>query len=107
MSSDVYQRIKANPKFHELVAKRSRFAWTLAIVTLVLFYGFVLTVAFNPELLGKFVSPGSSMLTVGVLVELLMFILFWILTAVYVRRANTEFDALNQQIINDAVKGGK
>ena len=68
---------------------------------------FVLTVAFKPELLGKFVSPGSSMLTVGVLVELLMFILFWILTAVYVRRANTEFDALNQQIINDAVKGGK
>ena len=107
MSSDVYQRIKANPKFHELVAKRSRFAWTLAIVTLVLFYGFVLTVAFKPELLGKFVSPGSYMLTVGVLVELLMFILFWILTAVYVRRANTEFDALNQQIINDAVKGGK
>ena len=45
--------------------------------------------------------------TVGVVIELCMFILFWVLTALYVRRANTEFDALNQEIIRDAQKGIK
>ena len=106
MSSAIYERVRANPKFHELVAKRGRFAWTLAFVVLTLFYGFVMVVAFTPKVLGEPVSAGS-MLTVGVAVELFLFILFWVLTAVYVRRANTEFDSINQQILRDAAQGGK
>jgi uncharacterized membrane protein (DUF485 family) len=106
MSSAMYERMRANPKFQQLVTKRGRFAWTLAITVLVLFYGFVLTVAFSPATLGKPLSEGS-MLTVGVAVELFMFIFFWVLTAVYVRRANSEFDSLTQEIVKDAWKEGK
>ena len=40
----------------------------------------------------------------GVALGLFMFISFWILTAYYVRRANTEFDALTAEIIKDAQK---
>lgn len=103
MSSAMYASIRQNPKFKELVAKRTAFAVTLAVITLVLFYGFVMVVAFNPTSLGQSVSEGS-MLTVGVAVELFMFIFFWVLTAVYVRRANSEFDAMTQEIIKDAWK---
>lgn len=106
MSSAMYERMRVNPKFQELVSKRSRFAWTLAAIVLTLFYGFVMVVAFNPASLGKPVSEGS-MLTVGVAVELFMFVFFWMLTAFYVRRANTEFDSLNQEIIKDAWKENK
>ena len=106
MSSAMYQRMRANPKFQELVARRSRFAWTLALVVLIMFYGFVMTVAFNPLSLGQPVSEGS-MLTVGVAVELFMFIFFWVLTALYVKRANTEFDSLTQEIVREAWKENK
>lgn len=106
MSSAMYQRMRANPKFQELVQKRGRFAWSLAIVVLAMFYGFVMTVAFNPTALGQAVSEGS-MLTVGVAVELFMFIFFWVLTALYVRRANTEFDSLTQDIVRAAWKEEK
>ena len=106
MSSAMYERMRANPKFRELVARRGRFAWTLAAIVLVMFYGFVLTVAFNPTSLGKPVSEGS-MLTVGVAVELFMFIFFWVLTAVYVKRANGEFDALTQEVVKEAWKDNK
>jgi uncharacterized membrane protein (DUF485 family) len=34
MSSEVYERIRRNPKFEELVNKRGRFAWTLTAVVL-------------------------------------------------------------------------
>jgi cation/acetate symporter len=98
--------MRANPKFQQLVTTRGRFAWTLAITVLVLFYGFVLTVAFSPATLGEAVSEGS-MMTVGVAVELFMFIFFWILTAVYVRRANGEFDSLTQEIVKEAWKENK
>lgn len=106
MSTEMYRKMQANPKFRELVQRRGRFAWTLAAVVLLMFYGFVMTVAFNPTALGKPVSEGSQ-LTVGVAVELFMFIFFWVLTAVYVKRANSEFDTMTQEVIRDAWEEGK
>ena len=103
MSSEIYERMRGNPKFQTLVSRRGRFAWTLAILVLGMFYGFVLTVAFWPALLGRPVLPGST-LTIGVAMEFFMFVFFWVLTAVYVRRANGEFDELTQGIVKDAQK---
>jgi len=103
MSEVVYAHIRENPKFKELVARRSRFAWTLSVIVLTLFYGFVMTVAFMPASLGQPIAEGS-MITVGVVAELFMFIFFWGLTALYVRRANTEFDAINQEVVSAAWK---
>jgi len=106
MSSVMYERMRENPKFRELVAKRGRFAWTLAAIVLTMFYGFVMVVAFAPESLGQPIAEGSRW-TVGLVAELFMFIFFWVLTAVYVRKANTEFDALSQEIVRDAWKENK
>jgi cation/acetate symporter len=106
MSSAMYQHMRANPKFQELVARRGRFAWTLSLIVLTMFYGFVLIVAFNPASLGQPIAEGTRW-TIGVSLELFMFIFFWILTAVYVKRANTEFDALNQEVIKEAWKEKK
>lgn len=102
----MYERMRANPKFQELVTRRGRYAWTLAFIVLSMFYGFVMVVAFNPVALGQPVSEGS-MWTVGVVVELFMFVFFWVLTALYVRRANSEFDALTQEIVKEAWKENK
>jgi uncharacterized membrane protein (DUF485 family) len=103
MSEVVYAHIRENPQFKLLVARRSRFAWTLAAIVLTLFYGFVMAVAFIPTSLGQPIVEGS-VITVGVVAELFMFIFFWGLTALYVRRANTEFDAINQEVVAAAWK---
>ncbi|PKO87704.1 MAG: DUF485 domain-containing protein [Betaproteobacteria bacterium HGW-Betaproteobacteria-12] len=102
----MYERMRANPKFQELVSRRERFAWILAFIVLTMFYGFVMVVAFSPASLGQPIAEGSRV-TVGVAVELFMFIFFWLLTALYVRRANTEFDALTQEIVKEAWKEQK
>lgn len=106
MSSAMYERMRANPKFEELVTRRGRFAWILALIVLTMFYGFVMVVAFSPASLGQPIAEGS-MVTIGVAVELFMFIFFWVLTALYVRRANTEFDALTQEVVKEAWKENK
>ena len=103
MSSEMYQSMRSNPSFQELVRRRGRFAWTLSAIVLTVFYGFVMVVAFKPDLLALPVSQGSA-LTVGVAAGLVMFSSFWILTALYVRRANGEFDALTADIVNEARK---
>ena len=106
MSSEMYEHMRANPKFQKLVAKRGRFGWTLAFIVLGMFYGFVLLVAFKPALLGRPIYAGS-MVTIGVAFELFMFIFFWVLTAVYVRKANGEYDELTADLIKDAWKENK
>ena len=106
MSSEMYERMRTDPKFQRLVARRGRFAWTLAFIVLGMFYGFVLVVAFKRALLGRPLVAGG-MLTIGVAVELFMFIFFWVLTAVYVRRANGEFDEMTQEIVKAAQKENK
>lgn len=106
MTNPTYEKIRNNPKFQQLVSKRSRFAWTLSLVTLVAFYGFVMLVAFQPATVGAPLSEGSKY-TLGVVVELAMFVCFWLMTWAYVRRANGEFDAMTQEIIREATRGGQ
>jgi uncharacterized membrane protein (DUF485 family) len=102
MSSEMYDRIRENPKFKELVSKRERLAWTLTGIVLVLFFGLFMTVAFNPTVLA--IRLGESFVTTGLLFGLTQFILFWVLTAVYVKRANSEFDALTEQLLRESMK---
>jgi len=102
MSSEMYARIQKNPKFTELVSKRERLAWTLTGIVLVLFFGLFMTVAFNPGLLA--IRLGDGFVTTGLLIGLAQFILFWVFTAVYVVRANSEFDTLTEQLLYESAK---
>ena len=101
MSSAMYEHMRSNPKFQSLVRTRGRFAGILSAIVLAGFYGFVMLVAFKPALLGTPVREGAA-LTIGVAMGLTIFVSFWLLTALYVRRANTEFDALTEEIVKEA-----
>ena len=103
MSSEVYERIRRNPKFDELVSKRSRFAWTLTAVVLGLYFIFIMIVAFNPTMLAKPIWDGG-VATIAWPIGAGLILLFWLLTGVYIRRANTEFDDINSEIIRGAIE---
>jgi uncharacterized membrane protein (DUF485 family) len=98
MSRAVYERIRTNPKFQELSGRRRRLAITLSAVVLVSYYGFMMIVAFAPTLLARPLASGS-MTSVGVPVVAGLVVLYWLLTGIYVRRANAEFDVLNDEIV--------
>ncbi len=103
MSSAVYEKIRNNPRFDELVGKRSRFAWTLSAIVLVLYFSFVMVVAFKPQLLATPLVSGS-VTTIAWPIGAGIVLLFWILTGVYIRRANREFDEINSQLVKEALK---
>ena len=97
MQQDLVHAIKSNPKYHELVSKRRTFAWTLAIIMLVIYYGFILIIAFNKEFLSQPLWSGS-ITTVGIPIGLGVIISAFVLTGIYVFRANSEFDRLTNEI---------
>lgn len=97
---DNARRILENPKFQELVSKRSAFAWTLSVAMLIIYFGFILLVAFGKGFLGT--PIGSGVMTFGILVGLFVIFSAFILTGIYVRKANGEFDELNRQIMQES-----
>jgi uncharacterized membrane protein (DUF485 family) len=101
MNEDVLKRVQSNPKFLELVHKKTSLGWTLSAVMLVIYYGFILLLAFAPKVLGTPLSAGS-VTTVGIPIGVLIILSAFVLTGVYVRKANTEFDQLNQEIVEEA-----
>ena len=100
---NVLDRVTANPKFHEFIAMRSRYSIIMAIVSAAAYYGFILLVAFNKEFLATKVAAGATM-SLGVPIGVGVIVFTIILTWIYVRRANTEFDATNEAIIKEAQK---
>lgn len=100
---NIQAKIRSNPKFAELVGKRTRFAIILSLLVLVPYYSFMMITAFNPGLLGQPLSDGS-IITVGWPVGAILIIGSWLLTGVYIKRANGEFDSLNEQILKEARK---
>lgn len=95
-----YQTIMNNPKFKALVSERSSIAWTLSIVMLAIYLGFILLVAYAKGFLGT--PLGSGVMTYGIPIGLFVIISAFILTGIYVRKANARFDDLTRQIVEES-----
>ncbi|MBC8946853.1 MULTISPECIES: DUF485 domain-containing protein [Xenorhabdus] len=103
MNADIYQEVENNPRFKELVEKRGRFAGLLSIIMLMLYVGFIFLIAFAPEWLGTPLYEGSSV-TRGIPVGIGIIFISFILTGIYVVRANGEFDRLTSTILKEVGK---
>lgn len=100
MTPDSVDTIKRHPLYSELVRKRSIFGWTLTVVMLIIYYGFILIIAFSPKTLATPLTAGS-VTTVGIPVGVAVIVSAFILTGIYVWRANGEFDRLTKAIRED------
>lgn len=96
MTKEQVEQVKNNPKYQKLVSERSKFAWTLSIIMLVVYYAFIMTIAFSPETLGT--KIGSGVMTLGIPVGIAIIFIAFILAGLYVRRANGEFDQLTKEV---------
>jgi len=73
-----------------VTAARWRIALSLTVAMMVVYFGFILLVAFDKPLLGRMLAPGLSL---GVLLGALVIVAAWVLTWIYIHWANTHYDA--------------
>lgn len=97
MQDDLVARIAAHPQYIQLKRRRDRFGWTLAVLMLAVYYGFVLLVAFDKELLARRI--GDGVMTLGMPVGFGVIVFTIAITGYYVRRANAEFDTLSDAVV--------
>jgi uncharacterized membrane protein (DUF485 family) len=102
MSTAVYQQIRSNRRYPEMVARRRRLSVWMATIVLGTFFGFILVVAFDPKLLATPLAEGMAT-TIAIPIGVAMIVVYWLLTGLYVRRAS-HFDKINVDILHEVLK---
>lgn len=100
MAADL-EKITRNPKFDELVKSRSSLGWTLTWIMLAIYLGFIILVAFDKSLLAAPIVAGKVM-SWGVPIGLFVIVSAFVLTGIYVSKANAKYDSLTRQIVEES-----
>jgi uncharacterized membrane protein (DUF485 family) len=96
LEQDLVRRVKSDPNYQKLVKTRSRYGWMLAWSVMIVYYGFTSLNAFDKEYMAS--KIGHGVMSWGVPLGLFVILFTIAVTAIYVRRANREFDALTDAI---------
>ena len=102
METDLTARIANDPRYKELKAKRTSFGMWLTLSMMVVYYGFILLVAFNKPFLAT--RLGAGVMTYAIPIGFGVIVFTVVITAIYVRRANSEYDSLADQISKAVLK---
>lgn len=92
-----HEKIEQDPNYQELVRRRSSLGWTLSLIMLIIYFGFILLVAYAPKFLGT--PLGTGVMTIGIPIGLLVIVSAFLLTGIYVSKANSKYDPLIRKIV--------
>ena len=102
MDPELVTRIANNPNYQALKTKRTRFGWWLTLAMMIVYFGFILLVAFNKSFLSQ--KLGAGVMTMGIPIGFGIIVFTIVITAYYVNCANREFDALSETIAREVQK---
>jgi len=100
VTDPIVEKIQRNPRYLELRRKRNRIGIVLTVLMLLVYYGYIALIAFDKAFLARPVGAGVT--TFGIPIGLGVIVFTVVITGIYVRRANREFDTLTEQILKDA-----
>ena len=102
MDLELAKRIARDPNYQQLRSKRTRFGWTLTLAMMIVYYGFIVLVAFDKPFLAQ--RMGDGVMTVGIPIGFGVIVFTIVITAIYVKRANSEFDDLAAKVAKAVLK---
>ena len=103
MKTTAADRVLANPKFHHLVRTRNRYALVMTLLVVIIYFGYILLVAFDKPFLAQKLGAGW-VTSLGIPLGLGVIVLTILITACYVHRANTRFDAMAAELLEEAAE---
>ena len=103
MSLLIASKIQNNPKYLLLVKQRDTLSWTLSALVCLMYFGFILLIALAPGIITQPISD-TSVIPLGMLLGVGVIIASAALTGVYVYKANSTFDPIVLDIVQEASK---
>ncbi len=98
----IVAKIEANPKYHELKRKRNALGTMLTVMMLLVYYGYIGLIAFDKPFLAQPIGAGVT--SIGIPLAFCVIIFTIVITGIYVKRANGEYDRLTAEILKEATQ---
>ena len=86
----IVEKVVHDPEFLALIKKKNTISFSQTALMLLVYFGFIITLAYFPEALAA--SVGNA--TLGIPLGIGVIVCACILTGIYVRWANTKYDSL-------------
>jgi uncharacterized membrane protein (DUF485 family) len=102
MQDPIVTRIQRHPKYQELRRKRNGLGILLTVLMLLVYYGFIALIAFDKPFLAQPLGVGVTSLGVPIGLGVILFTVA--VTAIYVKRANGEFDRLTRELLKESAQ---
>ena len=103
MADPIVERIRQHPQYPRLKTERSRLGWTLTILMLIVFYGYIGLIAFDRPFLGRPLRA-DGVTTIGIPIALGVIVFTVLITGFYVQRANSRYDAMTREILKETTQ---
>ena len=103
MAKNIYESIRGNPNFQKFVSTRNVYSNIMTLLMMIVYFGYILLIAFNKPVLATKMSAGG-VISIGIPMGIGVLVFTIVITWIYVRRANTEFDATKDAIVKEASK---
>ena len=103
IQEEFLSRIQSNPKFQQFVRKRNVYSNIMIALMVIVYFGYILLIAYNKPFLAQKIS-NSGVISIGIPMGIGVLAFTIIITWIYVRRSNTEFDAIKDEIVKEASK---
>ena len=103
MASELTQRIQGNSQYQRLISGRDALSWWLTVLVLIVYFGFLLIIAFDKSLFALPIAAGMTT-SWGILVAIGVILLTIVTTAIYVRKANRDYDGIVKEILEKEVR---
>jgi uncharacterized membrane protein (DUF485 family) len=91
-----WEAVERSSEFQELVRRKRAFVVPRVVFFLAWYVGFVLLAGYAPDFMGERIYEG---LTVGYALALTQFVMVWWLAWSYVRKADRDFDPLEERAV--------
>jgi uncharacterized membrane protein (DUF485 family) len=95
-----WQAVERSPEFRELVRRRTAFLVPITVFWVGFFVTYLMLAAFAPELMGERVLG----VTLGFILSIAQILMTWLVTFLYVRRADRVFEPLERRAASVAAR---
>ena len=99
-----WEAAENSPEFKELIKKKRAFVLPATIFFFVWYFGFILLAGYAPDFMAERLIDGF---TVGYALALTQFIMTWVLSYMYIRKADRDYDPLARKAAETAIEAGR
>lgn len=99
-----WEAAENSPEFKELIRKKKTFVLPATIFFFAWYFGYIILSGYAPEFMAESIYEGF---TLGYAIALTQFIMVWVLSVWYVRKADRDFDPLARRAAEKAIESGR